>query len=315
MAVFLSILKITGIVLLSILGLILLLSAVILFPPVRYTISAVYNDEKKPWVEIRLTWILHSFRFYYLLKGKEKQYYLKFLWIQLRPKKKNKMEEDAFNDLEAALSEDDDIDDTEDTDETGVPEDTGKDQTLLPQEKTGETFEETVYETQVITDDRTAERKKEKKRRTPKELIKEIRSSFYKIRYKFRRICDRIKDGTFKIEDMIEKLRDERTKKAVEELIYEAVLFLKHSKPKKYRFYLNYGFEDPSHTGELFAFYNSLYPLHRGIPEVVPDFNKKCLEADFFLKGGLQPLYVLIVFLRFYFDKDVKRLMEILNVR
>ena len=62
----LLVLKIAGIILAVLLGIVLAAAAAVLFVPVRYTADAQYdkNSGKKPVLHVRVTWLLHLFRFF-----------------------------------------------------------------------------------------------------------------------------------------------------------------------------------------------------------------------------------------------------------
>ena len=62
----LLVLKIAGIILAVLLGIVLAAAAAVLFVPVRYAADAQYdkNSEKKPVLHVRVTWLLHLFRFF-----------------------------------------------------------------------------------------------------------------------------------------------------------------------------------------------------------------------------------------------------------
>lgn len=80
--VLLSILKIIGIILLVLLALILIIGAVILFVPIRYTADASYLD-KKPGLLAKVTWLLNAVKFKAELKDKGLVLSLKVLWFTL----------------------------------------------------------------------------------------------------------------------------------------------------------------------------------------------------------------------------------------
>ena len=73
MAVFLTVLKIIGIVLASLLGVILLLLFIILFAPIGYESDGRYDDENRPLINARVHWLLHIIRFRFTLNGKEQE--------------------------------------------------------------------------------------------------------------------------------------------------------------------------------------------------------------------------------------------------
>ena len=322
MTIFLTILKIIGIVLLSLLGFVLLVLLVVLFAPIHYNSGGKYDDVNKPSIEVHAHWICHIFRFYFSFDGKQKKYYLKVLWKQLRPRVKKKRSakkrktEDAFDSLEEALSEDEpDIDAFEEDifeDENEAVEETLETDTVQITEETAEADD--LYSIEEKSETPGEEKKKRSSKKRPS-FIKRLKHSINNFKFKFREFCDKIKSGKLKAEDMVVKLCDPRTEKAVRELLFEVKYLLWHMRPRKFRMYVHYGFEDPSHTGELYGFYNSLYGIHMGIPVVVPDFDKKCLDGNYYMKGYLPLIFVLISFLRLYFSKDFKRLWAMIKNR
>ncbi len=334
MTIFLTILKIIGIVLLSLLGFVLLVLLVVLYAPIHYNSEGKYDDENKPLIEVRAHWICHIVRFYFVFDGKEKKYYLKVFNKQLRPRvkkrksRKKKKTDYAFDSLEEALSEDEPeieapeetpeastdkavAEDTE-TNDAGYIEETAQTDTSEVTEETAETDD--LYSIEEKSETTGEEKKKRSSKKRPS-FIKRLKHSINNFKFKFKEFCDKIKSGKLKAEDMVVKLRDPRTEKAVRELLFEVKYLLWHMRPRKFRMYVHYGFEDPSHTGELYGFYNSLYGIHMGIPVVVPDFDKKCLDGNYYMKGYLPLIFVLISFLRLYFSKDFKRLWAMIKNR
>ena len=322
MTIFLTILKIIGIVLLSLLGFVLLVLLVVLYAPIHYNSEGKYDDENKPLIEVRAHWICHIVRFYFVFDGKKKKYYLKVFNKQLRPRvkkrksRKKKKTDDAFDSLEEALSEDEP--------EIETAEENAYEDENEPVEEPLETDTVQITEEASVPDDFYSIEEKsetpgeEKKKRSSKKrpsFIKRLKHSINNFKFKFKEFCDKIKSGKLKAEDMVVKLRDPRTEKAVRELLFEVKYLLWHMRPRKFRMYVHYGFEDPSHTGELYGFYNSLYGIHMGIPVVVPDFDKKCLDGNYYMKGYLPLIFVLISFLRLYFSKDFKRLWAMIKNR
>ena len=329
MTVLLTVLKIIGIVLLILVGILLFLLLVILLAPIRYNSEGKYDDENRPLITARGSWICNIIRFYFSLKGKEKDYCLKVLWITVYPKRE-KASEDKDKDTGDKRA-DDKAEMTEDGSDTGkesgdeeVPNketsDEGAFEDTIREEKATEADAETVSED--IKADEALERlkgrlsetdpdtgnKEEDKRPEKKSFFKTLKEGISNFRFKFKKFCDKISSGKLKIEDMVAKITDPRTGAAVRDLLFELKKLLYHMRPRKFRLYLKAGFEDPSLTGQLYGFYNSLYGIHIGKPEVVPDFEHKCLEGDYLIKGHLQLLFVLTALVRLYFNKDVMRL-------
>ena len=65
--------------------------------------------------------------------------------------------------------------------------------------------------------------------------------------------------------------------------------------------------------GQIYGIYNSFYPIHKGKPVIVPDFDEKCLDGNYRIKGHIQLFFVLTALVRLYFNKDVKRLYAMIK--
>jgi len=334
MTVFLAVLKIIGIILLILVGILLFLLLVILLAPIRYSSEGKYDNENRPLITARGSWICNIIRFYFSLKGKEKDYCLKVLWITVYPKKDRASEDDDIEGISDKKSENKTT-----TDEGSDSEEAAGDRELSDKEATGEgALKETVQEgagteadddagSEVKNTEEALERLKGKlsetdpditekekdKRSDKKSFFKSLKEGIANFRFKFKKFCDKIRSGKLKIEDMVSKITDPRTGAAVRDLLFELKKLLYHMRPRKFRLYLRAGFEDPSLTGQLYGFYNSLYGIHMGKPEIVPDFEHKCLEGDYLIKGHLQLLFILIALVRLYFNKDVMRLWNMIK--
>ena len=292
-------------ILLSILGLVLLLLIIVLFAPIGYDSDGRYDDSDKDGllINVHAHWLLRIIRFRFTLKGKQKDKELKVLWIRLMPKEEKEEKPERKKRRKTKKSRKPDRD--ERTEEQETDEAFGRfEEKISDTEEQGQ--EDLQEQTQAVKEDDGS-----KKERVP--VFRKISDACDKIKYKFTDICDRIKDGRMKAEDLIEKYSDERTKNAVIELWFVLKRLLWHIRPRRFRMYLHYGMEDPSQTGEIFGIYNSFYPIHRGKPVIVPDFDDKCLEGNYVIKGHIQLFFVLTALTRLYFNKDVKRLYAMIK--
>ena len=312
MAVLLTILKITGVVLITILSLIIIILLLILLMPIHYEASGVYKDGDVPRVNARINWLFCIIRVRFEMTGREMKYSVKVLWLQILPKKEEKP--DSVEEI-SKKAPDEVIKEAE---EEPVKQDQTVMQTLKENEVTAKGTENPSAiseETDTIRDGDAAKDDVSGKKETALSPFEKIKQAVNKFKYKFERICDKIRTGKLKAEDFAQKLTDERTQNALSLLLFSLKRLLFHIRPRKYRLYLRYGFEDPSLTGEIFGFYNSLYPIHMGKPDIEPDFENKCIDLDAYLKGWIQLVFLLTAFIRLYFDKDVKRLYLIIKNR
>ncbi len=309
MTLFLTILKIIGIILLSIIGLILLILLLLLFMPIHYESDGLYDDENRPLIKAKVDWLFYIVRFRFCMQGKEKDMSLKVLWIKLYPKDTEEGDDMAASEESDKLPDDESrASDSKAADEAfSKMEESTKNDTSLHEEEISKEVEEIPPED--INDNKS---EPEKPRLSPFEKVKD---TIDKIKFKIDEICGKIRDGKLKAEDLLEKLEDERTMKAVRELCLVLKKLLWHIRPRRFSLNLRYGMEDPSLTGQIYGIYNSFYPVHRGIPVVVPDFNEKCLDGSYMIKGHIQLFFILTAAVRIYFSKDIKRLYNIIKKR
>lgn len=311
MAVLLTVLKIIGIILLSLLGLVLFLLVIVLFAPIGYDVEGIYDDDNRPLVNVHAHWLLRIIRYRFTLKGKEKEQELKLLFFTLMPKKEKEEKPKKTKKKKKKKPAEKNRKDRSEKEKTkdGIALEAETAETV----STGDNEEAFARLEQKLSEDipETDEEKAPEKERVS--IFKKISDACDKIKYKFTDICDKIKDGRMKAEDLISKYSDERTKNAVIELWIVLKRLLWHIRPRRFKAYLHYGMEDPSQTGEIFGIYNSFYPIHRGKPVVIPDFDNKCLDGNMTIRGHIQLFFVVTALIRLYFNKDVRRLYDMIK--
>lgn len=136
-----------------------------------------------------------------------------------------------------------------------------------------------------------------------REIPRKIRRTAEKIWFTIRRNCAKIREwyGFFT------SLTFKRAWKTVKR---RGAVILRHILPKKVRGYVRFGFSDPAATGQAIGAVGMFLPL---IPEglrVIPDFQEPCLEADVNLKGRIVLFVLLRHGLAIYRDKYVQRVIK-----
>lgn len=139
--------------------------------------------------------------------------------------------------------------------------------------------------------------------KTKKKSEKKKKSS-KKNTFTFRKTYDRIKKK-FKL------LKDERTKKAIILCKDEILFFLKKIFPKKIKGEIEIGLKDPASTGEVFGLYSALYPIHKGNIIMTPYFDQEIFKYYVKGSGHIRVITLLVIAIKIYFNKDVKRLIRI----
>ena len=132
--------------------------------------------------------------------------------------------------------------------------------------------------------------------RFPGRVLERIRKS----RLTFRQFCDKIKKW-------YRFLQMDDTKQALLFLKGKGFLVLRHMLPVKIQGNLHFGFEDPSITGQVLAVAGMVYPLYGKTFRLIPDFEQQVLEGEVNLKGRVFGGYLLLQAWQIYRCKEIRR--------
>lgn len=131
------------------------------------------------------------------------------------------------------------------------------------------------------------------------------------------RIVQAVRSFFQKISDLLQKIRHFRELLWREEFFKSLRLLqgctgklLRHVRPRKLRGWLKFGFDDPAYTGLSLGAVSVIYPWYHKTFTVEPDFQSKILEADLYLRGRVFGAYALYIFIKVYFDKNIKYMMN-----
>ena len=131
-------------------------------------------------------------------------------------------------------------------------------------------------------------------------IPKRIIGVFRKIYLTIREICGRIKKWK-------QFLTAETTKKALSFMLGKGKAVLHHVKPRKIKGSLKFGFDDPSMTGQILAGFSVLYPVYKQKLTIIPMFNEQVLECDLDIRGHIFGCVILKAAWNIYRNKNVKR--------
>ena len=270
-------LKIIGIILLIILGVLVLSVCVVLFVPLRYHGKAEAKgtlDSVK--AHLKFSWLLHLVSGYVTYENRETKWQVRILWKKLNVEKKDSQE--------AVFSENV----SEDESSKELKTDTEKDKSKINESEPDKLNKK--------TNGKTSSKKSEKQKK----------NIFEKIKYTFRDFCDKIKALIKKKEKLQEFLTNEIHQSTWRKLKQEIWKLFKFLKPKKLVLNLHFGFANPSVTGKVLAALSMLYPFYLDHINLEPEFDEKILEGDAYIKGTVRGLHLLIVICNLFFDKNIK---------
>lgn len=278
MAILLMVLKIIGIILLSILGLVILVMLLLLLVPVRYEIKGNFKDKDTYDFSVRISWLLRIIQYKLFLQGGKATNRITIFGIRLKKRKRVKTKNKKIKSNEEDDKNIEGMPEGSETVQEKVRKDEipGKEQS---EDNSGcEAFEERTDKQKIGVFTRI------------KNLFKSL---IQKIKQTFRKICDTIKTVKEKLAKADEFLHDEKNIALFNLGKKELFYLLKHYLPKKWKGRLLLGTGDPASTGYAIGTLYALYPIHGGRLTVIPDFDKKIIEGNFFVRGRIRGVHAL----------------------
>ncbi len=342
----LLILKIIGIILLCILGILLLAVLGVLFVPVRYKIelSREEGEGKPPFVaRAKITWLLHAANIFIRYPA-EKAYVRVRLFIftlfmlpekqtndsarskRHKKTKQNKKEEqnegirEQASDKQPQSEERSKDPDTAERNIKQNPEqEAGQDavqrskrQTTVSSEGDKELPTVTIS-AQKRTKQKTKNKKLHKILKMIKNVFHKIRDLFQNIQYTIKNFCDKIKSVSEQIEYYRKLIASDVFQQSFQLCKGELAYIFKKLKPQKIEADLIIGTNDPAVTGEILAIYGMLYPFIGEHMNVAGDFEQQRIEGHVFIKGRIRAVTFVKTAIRIYFNKDVRKLINLLK--
>ena len=273
--ILLIILKIIGIIIAVLLGLILLLLVILLCVPVRYRMEASMPGEiKESTVRGRVTWLLRLIRIDVSFEEQELKWRVRIAWKSFGSEPKKEVTHGEEN-----------------TDR----EETRKEQRVESSSRLSEMEEEPEEEKRTVESSKTLpENVEEIPESTPEKA-----GRFAKIKCTILKFCDKIKHTVGHAEEKLDSILDkkERIMKELEDPVHrkafskvkkEAGKLLKRWKPKVIKGEVQFGFEDPYHTGQALAGLSMIYPFIGEHLLVEPDFERRILKGKVRVRGGFR---------------------------
>ena len=347
--ILLVVLKIIGIVLLCILGMLILGTACALFVPVRYQIEAVRKEGKgEPPVAItvKITWLLHFVNVLVRFSGSlsVRARLMMFTVFRLpkrekrggagqddtenrknekRRKKKEKQpkrREPGEKSGEARKTEEAKTEKTKTegrkTEETGAEEAKADKETIPGDAVRGETEDAQAADGEKSADLDKKPTWMDKLRAIPeiiRSIFAKIKGFFENIQYTIQNICDKIRSVSDTIEYYREVIAGETFQRSFALCKGELLTIARSLKPKRFEAALVVGTDDPALTGEILAVCGMLYPILGPKVNVAGDFEKKRLEGRVFVKGKLRLFTFIRAAVRIYFNKEIRKLYGLLK--
>ena len=135
-----------------------------------------------------------------------------------------------------------------------------------------------------------------------------IVSTFLKWKDKIGQICSTITSLRFKVDLIMNFLRDELNKEGMHLTFSSLKKLLKHVLPTKLRSKLTFGTGDPCSTGQALGVMSILYSFYGDRIQITPDFERNILEGEHFARGRIRFVTILIIVVKLILDKRFKQL-------
>ena len=291
MTVILLILKIVGILLLSLMGIVLFLLALVLFVPIRYQISGEIEETVK--LQGKIHWLLHIVSFSFSYEGETSDYGLRIFGFRVGfgKKKASALDEEDFSEEEI----------TSEAAEKGASEPL----VLADKEEESDVTKQTEK-----TDTRIF--KKQKVQRNSSSIWQRIRRFLQRIQQKVKRLFHAVRQLPQKITDIKTLFTDETSKKSVSLLFAELKYLLRHSRFRKIKTRLLFSLGDPATTGQILGILCMIPMLYQYEINIYPDFEaeKPYIKGSYFIKGYVRLVHGLISFVRLWKEKEFRKFVK-----
>ena len=309
--VLLLILKITGIVIACILGLVILVVTAVLFVPVRYKVNADYHDGFKAQAKVSWLGILRLMISYdEELDIKAKAF---FITVYNNNDENSKVSEQKKAKKKKEKKPEENIFSASDKDVEKLTEKEEK-----PQFKMAEAVNETKEDVQNVKE---AVSEDESGNIQNRSFFNKVKDKCFVIYTKIKEIIKLIRDTVKKISGAADRLKekvskakefvtDEDNKALFHFLVEQLKALIKVIKPKKYRINARIGFEDPATMGKVLAYVSILYGMSGVDLSLEPVFGENVKEGSIFLKGNIRIFTVLVIALRVYRNEQFKKFIS-----
>ena len=310
--ILLLILKITGIVIACVLGLVILIVAAVLFVPVRYKADADYHGKFK--AHAKLSWlgmlrVLVSYDEEFAIK-------VKALFITIYSNDDNKEKSSKHKKSEKKKSkqpEEKNIFSVNDEEAKKLTENEEK-----PQIKMAESVNERKEDVQ---DAKEAVSEDESGNTQNKSFFDKVKDKCFVIYTKIKEIIKLVKNTVKKVSGAADRLKekvneakefvtDEDNKALFHFFVEQLKKLIKVIRPKKYRINARLGFEDQATMGKVLAYISIFYGMSGVDLSLEPVFGENIKEGSIFLKGNIRIFSVLVIALRVYRNEQFKKFIS-----
>lgn len=323
MAIFLTILKIIGIVLLCIIGLILFIILYVLLAPFWFKIQGNIDREMNYNVKIKACTFLHFIQLHVdYFKDEGLNYNVSILGTLVKILPRKPKDEDKKEDEDKR--EDEEVITIDETDSQVESEENVSDDTITSEVKEGSQAQKdsSAIELDDIQDiDVDSSKIIDTESEEFEEFSEENKKFFVKVRDFFDKYnpVKLINSLKVKIEDIKKDadkiysvIFDDNNKEWLNKVIKELKKFIKSLKLNMRGTDVDFSTGSPDVTGKVSGALVLFMPIYDKKVRIIPDFidDEFYIDGDIFIKGRLQLLSVAILVLAIYLDSNTKRILN-----
>ncbi len=342
--ILLLILKIAGIILALILGIVILMICIVLFVPVRYELAGkTEGDLGSVRGRLLITWFLRLVRVDVSYKEQKLKWRIRIAWIKRtggQNKEETINEEDSAEETESEEAEEVSEENVETVEKPEEEKEDAKDRKIRTEKgreteepaedrelKKGKRSEEGTWEREKNLEevsqteacrDSEASKEAQEDQESRKGIFGKIKSAIQgiieKIKGIIRKIRDTLQNAGKKLRELGEKkdkilefIHDETHVGALRKGKKEVFHLLKRLNPRRFMVDIRFGFEDPAVTGQVLAWLGILYPFMGDHVMITPDFEGHVFRGRADLKGKIFGYYFLLLCWNLLWSRNVRQ--------
>lgn len=304
--IILFILKILGLFVLILLGLLLAAAFLVLLVPVRYQAEGSYYGKGKG--KVRVFWLLHILS---VTAAYEKDVTITVRLLGFRILKRKRTDEE-LHEAEEIMVQAMEIKGTEMAKEAAE---------TVKEDSRQQKVREEALPSQPL--DRKEEppkgfwdQKEESTGRDTKlcRLITRLKKRFSELLMKLRLLCLRTSDTLNWVKEKKEEIEawvsDEKNQKTVKLFFRQIKKLIRHIFPRRGKGNVTFGFEDPYLTGQVLTYGSVIYPFCHKHLNLYPVFDQAVFTADGNFRGRIRVGTVLLIGIRMLLDRNFRILLK-----
>ena len=298
--IILFILKLLGILVLILLGLVLGVLLLILLVPVRYRIEGSYYEQLKG--KARITWLLHIVSVTAAFEDEFSVGIRLFGFRLFKPVEESR--EDAEDMMVHAMETTDRETEEFTGDLVSDAEQSGKKQLAV------EGKQVPLPEEPHPGREREASQASDEKNGKAGKTADRLSSIYAKLKFSFKGMCDKLKAIKEKKEEIQAWITDENNRKTIRLLLKQLKKLVRHLLPRKGKGEVVFGFDDPYTTGQVLTAVSVVYPFCHKLIDIYPEFDRQVFTAEGHFSGRIRAGTLLLIAGRMLLDKNFRGLLR-----